>query len=144
MKNKKDATEKYWKRLWKNVNMSSISGAAGMRTDNNPKLSGRLRKGNQSTKRHNVSITIDDVKEIFHQQDGKCFWLNIPMSLEDLFVSHSPFAPSVDRIDNERGYHKDNIVLTTRFANKGRGAYMGEDFGPRIKKLLQESISDSE
>ena len=38
----KDPMDKYWKRLWKNVNMSSISGAAGMRTDNNPKLSGRL------------------------------------------------------------------------------------------------------
>jgi hypothetical protein len=64
------------------------------------------------------------------------------MSLEDLFVSHSPFAPSVDRIDNQRGYHKDNIVLTSRFANKGRGAYTGEDFGPRIKKLLKEGIKN--
>ena len=142
MKNK-NPMDKYWKRLWKNVNMSSISGAAGMRTDNNPKLSGRLRKGNQSTKRHEVTITIEDLKEIYEKQDGKCFWLGIPMSLEELYVSHSPFAPSVDRIDNEKGYHSDNIVLTTRFANKGRGAYMGDDFGPRIKKLLKEVLHGS-
>jgi hypothetical protein len=138
MKNK-NPTDKHWKKLWRNVNMSSISGASGMRTDNNPKLSGRLRKGNQSTKRHEVTITIEDLKEIYKKQSGKCFWLDIPMSLEDLHVSHSPFAPSVDRIDNGRGYHSDNIVLTTRFANKGRGAYMGEDFGPRLKKLLKEA-----
>ena len=142
MKNK-NPMDKYWKRLWKNVNMSSISGAAGMRTDNNPKLSGRLRKGNQSTKRHEVTITIEDLKEIYEKQDGKCFWLGIPMSLEELYVSHSPFAPSVDRIDNEKGYHSDNIVLTTHFANKGRGAYMGDDFGPRIKKLLKEVLHGS-
>ena len=142
MKNK-NPMDKYWKRLWKNVNMSSISGAAGMRTDNNPKLSGRLRKGNQSTKRHEVTITIEDLKEIYEKQDGKCFWLGIPMNLEELYVSHSPFAPSVDRIDNEKGYHSDNIVLTTRFANKGRGAYMGDDFGPRIKKLLKEVLHGS-
>lgn len=143
MKENNNPTNKYWKRLWKNVNMSAISGASGMRTDNNPKLSGRLRKGNQSTKRHEVTITIDDLKEVYKKQNGKCFWLDIPMSLEDLYVSHSPFAPSVDRIDNERGYHSDNIVLTTRFANKGRGAYMGEDFGPRLKKLLKEAINGS-
>lgn len=139
MKNKED---KFWKKLWRNVNMSSISGAAGMRIESNPKLSGRLRKGNQSTKRHEVTITIEDLKRIYNEQDGKCYWLGIPMSLEDLFVSHSPFAPSVDRIDNQKGYHSDNIVLATRFANKGRGAYMGDDFGPRIKKLLKESLGE--
>lgn len=122
--------------------MSSISGAAGMRIESNPKLSGRLRKGNQSTKRHEVTITIEDLKRIYNEQNGKCYWLGIPMSLEDLFISHSPFAPSVDRIDNQRGYHPDNIVLATRFANKGRGAYMGDDFGPRIKKLLKESLGE--
>ena len=118
--------------------MSATSGAAGMRTDNNPKLSGQVRKGNQSTKRHEVSITIDDLKSLWEKQNGLCYWLGMKMSLEDLFISHSPFAPSVDRLDNNRGYHTDNIVLTSRFANKGRGAYDCEDFEQRLHSLLNE------
>lgn len=130
--------EKYWKILWKNVNMSGKGGAAGMRMENNPKLSGRIRKGNQSTSRHDITITLDDLKEQWDIQEGICYWLNIKMSLPDLAISRSPFAPSVDRINSSIGYHKDNIVLCTRFANLGRGAYDNEDFKPRLEGLLKE------
>ncbi len=119
--------------------MSSVHGASGARTDTNPKLSGRIRKGNQSTRRHEISITIEDLKEAWKKQNGKCYWLKIDMSLEDLFVTRSPFAPSVDRLDSSAGYHKDNIVLCSRFANLGRGAYDGDDFRPRLEKLLKEA-----
>jgi hypothetical protein len=133
--------EKYWKTLWKNVNMSSIGGAAGMRTETNPKLSGRIRKGNQSTRRHHISITIDDLKEQWEIQNGLCYWLDISMSLPDLAITRSPFAPSVDRINSSVGYVKDNIVLCTRFANLGRGAYDREDFKPRLISLLGQRKS---
>lgn len=132
--------DKYWKILWKNVNMSSNGGAAGMRNETNPKLSGRIRKGNQSTSRHEISITLDDLKEQWEKQNGKCYWLGIEMSLPDLAISRSPFAPSVDRIDSSRGYHKDNIVLTTRFANLGRGAYDNPDFQTRLNNLLKDRM----
>lgn len=128
--------ERYWKKLWRNVNMSSTHGAAGARNENNPKLQGRIRKGNQSTSYHEIHITIDDLKEQWAKQNGKCYWLNVDMSLPDLFISRSPFAPSVDRLDSSGHYTKDNIVLTTRFANLGRGAYDGEDFQERLIKLI--------
>ena len=116
--------------------MSATTGSAGGRVETNPKLKGRIRVGNQSTSRHDLDITPEDLKEQWDKQGGKCYWLNIDMSLVDLLVSRSPFAPSVDRIDSSRGYHKDNIVLTTRFANLGRGAYDNEDFKPRLDALL--------
>ena len=133
-----DQEDRYWKKLWANVNMSSRHGAAGARNENNPKLQGRVRKGNQSTSYHEVHITIDDLKSQWEEQNGKCYWLNIDMSLPDLLVSRSPFAPSVDRLNSSGHYTKDNIVLTTRFANLGRGAYDGEDFQERITKLINE------
>lgn len=133
--------EKYWKILWKNVNMSSTNGSAGARVESNPKLKGRIRKGNQSTSRHDIDITLDDLKEQWVKQNGKCYWLNIDMSLEDLAITRSPFAPSVDRLDSSRGYHKDNIVLTTRFANLGRGAYDRPDFKERLDLLITNRLT---
>ena len=132
-------SDKAFKKLWRNVNMSSVHGASGARTDTNPKLSGRIRKGNQSTRRHEISITIEDLKEAWGKQNGKCYWLKIDMSLDDLFISRSPFAPSVDRLDSSVGYHKENIVLCSRFANLCRGAYDRDDFRPRLNKLLKEA-----
>jgi len=120
--------------------MSSTHGAAGARTDSNPKLQGRIRKGNQSTSYHDVLITLDDLKAQWEKQNGKCHWLGIQMSLEDLMVSRSPFAPSVDRLDSSGHYTKDNIVLTSRFANLGRGAYAGEDFKERLDSLLSDRV----
>jgi hypothetical protein len=73
-----------------------------------------------------------------NEQKVLCYWLDIEMSLPDLAISRSPFAPSVDRLDSSRGYHKDNIVLCTRFANIGRGAYDKEDFKPRLTKLISQ------
>jgi hypothetical protein len=135
-----DNEEKYWKKLWRNVNMSSTHGAAGARTENNPKLQGRIRKGNQSTSYHEIHITLDDLKTQWKKQGGKCYWLGVDMSLPDLLVSRSPFAPSVDRLDSKGHYTVDNIVLTTRFANLGRGAYDGEDFQERLEFLLKNRV----
>ena len=134
--------DKYWKHLMKNVEMSAEYGAAGARELLNPKLSGRIRKGNQSTKRHKITITIEDLKELWSIQKGKCYWLGIDMSLEDLFIPYSPFAISVDRLNSENGYHRGNIVLTTRFPNRGRGKYDNADFVERLDSLLENRTKE--
>ena len=140
-----------WKHLMKNVEMSATHGATGARVLSNPKKAGRirakyrkndLRVGNQSTKRHENTITINDLKELWKIQKGKCYWLGIDMSLEDLFITNSPFAVSVERLNSDKGYHKNNIVLTTRFANRGRGSYDNTDFKKRLDILLENRSMD--
>ena len=59
--------DKYWKHLMKNVEMSAEYGAAGARELLNPKLSGRIRKGNQSTKRHKITITIEPINNTWSE-----------------------------------------------------------------------------
>ena len=116
--------------------MSATYGAAGARgVLSNPKKGGAVHR-NQSTKLHDVTITKEDLVFLWEEQNGMCYWLDVPMSLDDLFISHSPFAVSVERLDSERGYHMDNVVLSTRFANKGRGAYDRSDFSTRLHGLL--------
>ena len=75
---------RHWKKLMQNVEMSSEHGASGARVLSNPKKAGRIRAeyrkndlriGNQSTKRHENNITIDDLKDLWKIQKGKCYWL---------------------------------------------------------------------
>jgi hypothetical protein len=133
--------EKYLKRLFANVEMSSVYGSAGGRELSNPKNGAiKKRQQNQSTRIHERTITIDDLRELWYEQKGLCHWLGIEMDLEGLFISHHPFAPSVDRIDGKRGYHRDNIVLTTRFANRGRGCYESEDFYDILMGKLENRV----
>jgi hypothetical protein len=44
-------------------------------------------------------------------------------------------CPSIDKINVNGDYTKDNIVITTRFANFGRNVCDFEKFGDIIKTL---------
>jgi len=83
-----------------------------------------------------VSITKEDLEQQFLKQGGRCYWLGIPININDVFTTHNPLAPSVDRLDNDRDYEKDNIAICTMFANMGRGKCDKETF----KKIMQEII----
>jgi hypothetical protein len=51
------------------------------------------------------------------EQKGMCYWLNIPI---DFTLKDKLRKPSLDRLDNSKGYELGNVVLTTVFANTGR------------------------
>ena len=56
--------------------------------------------------------------ELLDRQGGKCYWLGVPLTPSD--VVRDPQRPSVDRLDNSKGYTRDNVVLSCQFANMGR------------------------
>ena len=66
-----------------------------------------------------VCITELDIQHQFEKQNGLSHFLKIPMDPTDVFRTHFPLAPSVDRIDNTKDYYPDNIVINTRFENNG-------------------------
>ena len=129
-----------FKKLLQNVKLSALKGAAGgiIYKALPGKKNAKKRKEMYKTTGHKINITVEDLKIQWKKQKGKCWWLGIPMSLEDLYMPRSPFAVSVDRVNNSGGYTPDNIVLTTRFANVGRGAYDDPGFKRRIRKLIRE------
>jgi|TARA_R110000851_G_C12761686_1_gene533153 hypothetical protein len=57
------------------------------------------------------------LEELKNSQKGKCYWLGIDL---DLTMKDNLRKPSLDRLDNSKGYEADNVVLTTLFANTGR------------------------
>lgn len=65
-----------------------------------------------------IDIDVNYINYLFEKQNGKCYWFNV-----DLIPSQNkkhPQQPSLDRIDNKKGYIKRNVVLSCYSANIGR------------------------
>ena len=64
------------------------------------------------------NLTVDDINEMFDKQNGLCYWFKIPL-IPSNHKKH-PQQPSLDRLDSNKGYTKDNVVLCCYSANIGR------------------------
>ena len=90
-----------------------------------------------------IIVTPEDLKEIWEKQDGRCYWFGVQLDLGLLYKDHPdwmpkhPLAPSIDKIDVSGDYTKDNIVITSRFANFGRNVCDFDKFH-EIVKILKE------
>jgi len=86
------------------------------------------------------TITIEDLKEIWNKQNGKCFYSGREMkynfSRKELpKLSTHPEKVSIDRVDSDRGYTKDNIVLCCTLVNLMKLDTKIEDFKKWIKDI---------
>lgn len=82
-----------------------------------------------------TALTAKELRSLFEQQGGRCYWLGIPMVPSRL--KRDPRRPSIDRLDNNRGYVQGNVVLTCQFANMGRSQLDAESFRAFIAELKQ-------
>ena len=64
------------------------------------------------------TLTVKDINELYKNQNGLCYWFNVPLIPSN--NSKHPHQPSLDRLDRNKGYTKDNIVLCCYSANIGR------------------------
>jgi hypothetical protein len=77
----------------------------------------RVNNTRSRAKANNIpfNIAVSDVQEIWEKQGGKCYYTDQPMIL-----GPSPRrwqCVSIDRVDSDRGYEKDNIVLCRGIVN---------------------------
>ena len=143
---------KAWKRVMENVKLSAKNGAAGGRTVTLLKDAGYTTEeiysklGNGSEK--DIKIDKDYLRKLFYEQDERCYWLGTKINISDVFISHHPLAPSVDRLNNDDGYVPGNVVITTRFANRGRcnveDTFFLDMCLPRIKNDMEFVRKDLE
>lgn len=89
--------------------------------------------GTKNTKKtRDKSINTKYLRELFDSQGGKCYWLGISL---DPTRQDKLRTPSIDRLDNNVGYEKGNIVISSRFANLGRGNVDKDLFSLFIKSI---------
>jgi hypothetical protein len=87
-----------------------------------------------------VEIDENFVLKLFEQQKGKCYWFEVPLVPSE--IEKYPFQPSIDRINRELGYVKENVVLACYSANIGRNTSTYEIFKEFCDVLLKkESIT---
>lgn len=79
------------------------------------------------------SLTKDYVIELLSKQ--KCAKTNIDLIIDD--SSYNPYAPSIDRIDNSKGYTDENIQIVCMIYNFCKNSFTEEivdDFFNKINK----------
>jgi hypothetical protein len=87
-----------------------------------------LRDSRSSAQRRGLThdLTIDVIEELWVKQAGRCYWFGVGLQLGQ--VPRHPLMPSLDRLDNNRGYSKKNVVLASFAANMGRSSMPAADF----------------
>lgn len=64
------------------------------------------------------TLTVNDINEMMENQNGLCYWFKVPLIPSN--QKKHPQQPSLDRLDSNKGYTKDNVVLCCYSANIGR------------------------
>ena len=80
----------------------------------------------------NYYITVEDLRDLWIKQNGKCFYSGLKMNLPPTSngFEGKPLINncSVDRIDSNKPYKKDNIVLCCYGANLGKSIWTEEEY----------------
>ena len=97
----------------------------------------------QAKKHNKFDFDIDEqfILDLYEKQNGKCFWFNVDLKPSN--EAKYPWQPSLDRLDREKGYIKDNVVLACYSANIGRNISSMETFSKFIEDL-KLSIKDKQ
>lgn len=77
-------------------------------------------------------ITVEDIKDLWDKQKGTCYYsglkMNLPLTSNGFKGKPLMENCSVDRIDSNKPYQKDNIVLCCYGANIGKGIWSEEEY----------------
>lgn len=90
---------------------------------------------NDSKRGFEHNLTVSDINEIYEKQNGLCFWFKVPL-IPSTNKKH-PQQPSLDRLDRNLGYTKNNVVLTCYSANIGRNENDVETWKNFLELLLK-------
>lgn len=88
-------------------------------------------------------LRIEDVWELFIQQNRKCALTNLPISFSNEFLRGKKYngvscTASIDRIDSSKGYVKGNVQLVHKDVNIMKNAF-NQDYFVQMCKLIAKN-----
>ena len=84
-----------------------------------------------------LDVTIDEMYLIkqYSKQKGMCYWTGFPIDPYGVYESPNPLAPSLERLDESKGYIPGNVVICLRLFNLGRQRCPEFKFREQIQSL---------
>jgi uncharacterized protein YlxP (DUF503 family) len=83
------------------------------------------------------TITYEDVWKVTQDQGFRCYYTGLPI---DFSQKERYLQPSIDRIDSSKGYTKDNIQITTFWANQSKADLDDTTFLKYVKDVYNYRI----
>lgn len=102
-----------------------------------------LESARHRAKKNNLPIDIDleFLLELYEQQNKKCSLTGIEFELkrtEGEKVKYTPFGPSIDKIEHNKGYTKDNIRLVCVMVNLSLNTFGDECFDKMCEAYIKK------
>lgn len=89
-------------------------------------------------KNRNLDFDLDRDWVVERLKDMKCEATGVDLNLDfDNKYQHSPFRPSIDRIDGKKGYLKENCRVVCVMFNKAKSDYLDEDVLKMAKMMVE-------
>lgn len=82
---------------------------------------------NAVTRKHSFSLSVDYIKQLWEEQNGKCAYTGVPLVLPTYLYESSPRKASLDRIDSTRGYEEGNVEFVCVFVNLGKNGFTKQE-----------------
>lgn len=98
-------------------------------------LCNSLRSRHRKKWDYESDLTVEHLISLWEAQEGRCYWLKVPLLWGQEYPDRDPLKLSFERLDNSIGYMIGNVVLASNLANKGRGSASVERFSAILKEL---------
>lgn len=94
---------------------------------------------NDKNRRHVVDIDVDCLVDLYNEQEGKCALSGLEMDL-GYISTRNPKVCSIDRINNDNPYTKDNIRLVMLCVNHFKLTMSDDDMLHIAKNIVENNM----
>ncbi len=77
--------------------------------------------------------------DLLMQTKGRCIITDVPLDFE-FKDKYSPYIPSLDRVDSNKGYFKSNVQFISWGANRMKGKYASTEEVVEFFKLIKKNF----
>jgi len=106
-------------------------------------LKSRLAASKSRAKKKNVpfTLTFEDLLAQWDKQNGKCFYTGLPLKIKIESCVDNKEVVSIDRVEPDKGYSRENVVLCCDCVNTMKSNLSMEQFKGYLSLLHSRLLS---